>query len=215
MKNDIDNHIESKGEFVKMDMDANKARFIGICRTYIHRDGIDELLNALEKNDFYAAPASTRFHLSEPGGLLQHSLNVYDELCRLVKAYGFENEISEESIAIVSLFHDFCKINLYKPDVRNVKVDGKWMSVPCYTTDERFHFGGHGSKSVYIVGCFMKLTYEEAVAINCHMGSWDGNTSVGDSFEQYPLAWLVHVADEAASFLLEGKRTNAVVKEKS
>lgn len=191
-----------------MDIAANKAKFIDICKTHIHRDGINELLNALEKNDFYTAPASTRFHLSEAGGLLQHSLNVYDELCRLIKAYGFEDKYSDETIAIASLFHDFCKINLYKQDARNVKVDGKWTSVPCYTTDEKLHFGGHGSKSVYLIMCFMRLTVEEAVAINCHMGAWDGNNSVGDSYEQYPFAWLVHVADEAASFLLEGKETN-------
>ena len=158
---------------------------------------------SLEKNDFYTAPASTKFHLSKPGGLLQHSLNVYSGLLRLVSAYGFEEKYSGESIAIVSLFHDFCKIGLYKEDTRNVKVDGKWMSVPCYTIDEKFRYGGHGSKSVFLVERFIRLTPEEAVAINCHMGSWDGNKYAGDAFEQYPLAWLLHVADEAASFLLE------------
>ncbi len=184
---------------------TNKEQFIAICHEHIHREGISTLLEALEKNDFYVAPASTRFHLSEPGGLLQHSLNVYNELCRLVKAYHLEDKISHESIAIVSLFHDFCKIGMYKQDARNVKIDGKWTSVPCYTTEEKFHYGGHGSKSVFLIERFIRLTAEEAVAINCHMGSWDGNTSVRDAYEQYPLAWLVHVADEAASFLIEGK----------
>lgn len=183
-----------------------KERFLTICHESIHRDGITSLLEALERNDFYSAPASTRFHLSEPGGLLRHSLNVYDELCRLVKAYGFEEKFSAETIAIVSLFHDFCKINMYKADSRNVKVDGKWTSVPCYTTEEKFHYGGHGSKSVFLIERFVKLTFEEAVAINCHMGCWDGNNSVSGAYEQYPLAWLLHVADEAASFLIEPKQ---------
>lgn len=182
---------------------TNKERFISICQEHIHREGIIALLAALEKNDFYIAPASTRFHLSAPGGLLQHSLNVYFELKRLVSAYGLESIISEESIAISSLFHDFCKINMYKQDSRNVKVDGKWTSVPCYAVEEKLHYGGHGSKSVFLIERFIRLTTEEAVAINCHMGSWDGNNTARDAYEQYPLAWLLHVADEAASFLIE------------
>lgn len=188
-----------------MESMTNKERFIAICRENIHREGIDSLLESLEKNDFYVAPASTKYHLAEPGGLLQHSLNVYDELCRLVNAYEMVEKISEESIAIVSLFHDFCKVNFYKQDTRNAKVDGKWMVVPCYTIDEKIHYGGHGSKSVFLIERFIRLTTEEAVAINCHMGSWNGDNTVGDAFTQFPLAWLVHVADEAASFLIEGK----------
>ena len=44
----------------------------------VQRDGIQKLVNYINKTDFYKAPASTRFHLACEGGLLQHSLNVYD-----------------------------------------------------------------------------------------------------------------------------------------
>lgn len=182
---------------------SNKERFITICKTYITREGIDDLLAALEKNDFYIAPASTKFHLAEPGGLLQHSLNVYDELCRLAEAYGLRDQIGMETIAITSLFHDFCKVNMYKQDFRNVKVDGKWTSVPCYACEEKYAYGGHGSKSVFLIERFIRLTEAEAVAINCHMGCWDGNKDVGKAYEANVLAWLVHVADEAATFVKE------------
>ena len=47
----------------------------------VDRAGIDKLLGYIRKTDFYRAPASTRFHLACEGGLLQHSLNVYD--CQL------------------------------------------------------------------------------------------------------------------------------------
>ena len=79
-------------------------------------------------------------------------------------------------------------------------------SYDAYTSDEKFHYGGHGSKSVFILQNYMKITAEEAVAINCHMSCWDGNNSVGAAYEQYPLAWLLHVSDESATYIKEGKK---------
>lgn len=93
---------------------------------------------------------------------------------------------------------------MYKTEKRNRKNEaGQWESYDAYTIAEKFHFGGHGSKSVFIVQQFIKLTPEEAVAINCHMGLGDGKDYVGDAYEQYPLAWLIHTADEAATFIKE------------
>ena len=73
-----------------------------------------------EDNDFYTSPASTRYHGAYAGGLLEHSLNVYDELDRLLMAYP-QVEVSEESKIICSLFHDLCKVNLYATEKRNRK----------------------------------------------------------------------------------------------
>lgn len=180
---------------------SNEERFRKLCCS-IKRDGIQELMEWLETTDFYSAPASTRFHGAYTGGLLQHSLNVYDELKRLLGAYP-EIKYSDESAAICALFHDFCKINCYTTEKRNRKNEfGRWESYDAYKWDEKFCFGGHGSKSVFLVQHFIRLTPEEATAINCHMGSYDNN-SVGNSFEQFPLAWLLHVADEAATYIVE------------
>lgn len=180
----------------------NKERFLELCKS-IRREGIEELLDWLEDTDFYTAPASSRFHLSEKGGLLQHSLNVYDELKRLLKAYP-EIDVSEETIAITALFHDFCKIGTYKPETRGKKTpNGQWEQYTIYNRSEDFHYGGHGSKSVYLTQKFIKLSDEEAVAINCHMSCWEGNTTVGEAFAQFPLAWLLHVADESATYIVE------------
>ena len=56
---------------------TNKERFLEICEQKIHREGLDGLLDWLEKSDFYDAPASTKYHGNYAGGLLAHSLNVY------------------------------------------------------------------------------------------------------------------------------------------
>ena len=95
----------------------NKERFISLL-TSVKRDGIEDLLKWLEESDFYEAPASTRFHGSYKGGLLQHSLNVYDELKRLLSVYP-EIQVSEESVIISALLHDLCKANLYAVEKKN------------------------------------------------------------------------------------------------
>ena len=187
---------------------TNKERFLELC-SRVKREGMDELLAYLEGSDFFYAPASTRFHGSYAGGLLEHSLNVYDELLRLLTAYP-EVQATEETAIIVALFHDICKVNTYGVEKRNRKdANGKWESYDAYTSDEKFHYGGHGSKSVFILQNYMKLTAEEAVAINAHMSCWDGNTSVGAAYEQFPLAWLAHVADEGATYIKEGKKNES------
>lgn len=180
---------------------TNKERFISLC-SKIERDGISNLMSWLESTDFYNAPASTRFHGACPGGLLQHSLNVYNEFCRLLAIYP-DIKCSAETAIIISLFHDICKADFYSMERRNRKNEfGHWETYPAYKVAERFCFGGHGAKSVYLIQEFIKLTHEEAAAINSHMGAFD-NENVGNVYEQFPIAWLLHVADEAATYIRE------------
>ena len=186
-----------------MESKTNKERFVALCKS-TSREGMEGLLEWLEKSDFYTAPASSRFHGSYPGGLLEHSLNVYDELLRLLKAYP-EIEIGEDSAIICSLFHDLCKVDMYVPEKRFRKENGEWVSYDSYTIDEKYCFGGHGSKSVYLAQHFISLLPVEAAAINCHMSSWEDGAAryVGKAFEKYPFAWLLHVADESATYIKE------------
>lgn len=178
----------------------NVATFKTYCKTLIHRDGFEDLMKWLDGTDFYTAPASTRFHGSYKGGLLQHSINVYHQFQRLLAVYQ-EIKCSEETAAIISLFHDITKVNFYGVEQRNRKNDdGKWERYDAYTIDEKYCFGGHGAKSVYLVQYFMRLTPEEAAAINAHMGAF-ADERVGNVYEQFPVAWLLHVADEAASYI--------------
>lgn len=191
---------------------TNKERFIEIFQSKIHREGAQELLDFLcsEHCDFFTAPASTRYHGAHEGGLLEHSLNVYDCLCdilarpRMQEVYGIR--YSEESAAIVALLHDLCKVNFYKTSFRNVKDEsGKWTSVPYYTIEDRLPYG-HGEKSVYIASGYMRLTRDEAFAIRYHMGfsgPEDAN-QVGRALEMFPLAFALCMADMEASYFMEG-----------
>ena len=184
-----------------------KQEFLKIARDKIKRPGIDELLDWLEGSDFFTAPASTRYHGAHEGGLVMHSLNVYSQLKKLCNFYGCD--ASEESVAIVSLFHDLCKVGVYKIETRWRKNQlNQWEQYPVYTFNEDFAYGGHGSKSVYLVMAFMALSPDEASAINCHMGQWDSTSYSNPTpvFERNLLAWLLHVADEAADFIMENKK---------
>lgn len=185
-------------------MSKFKEEFERIAKASILRDGLLDLLTWLEDTDFYMAPASTRFHGAHEGGLVQHSLNVYSQLKKLCTFYGCD--ASEESIAIVSLFHDLCKVGVYKVEMRWRKNQyNQWEQYPTYKFEEDFAYGGHGSKSVFLVQTFMQLSPDEASAINCHMGQWDATTFSNPTpvFERNMLAWLLHVADEAADYFLE------------
>lgn len=65
-------------------IEENIARFEKLLGL-VKREGLPKLMNYIRnQTDFYRAPASTRFHLACEGGLLQHSLNVYD--CLLSKS---------------------------------------------------------------------------------------------------------------------------------
>ena len=189
---------------------TNKEKFFEIYNACIQREGADKFLEYLcEKTDFFSAPASTRFHGAYEGGLLEHSLNVYECLDDFLKRSSFCKKhgfsFSDESIAIVSLLHDVCKTNFYKTEMRNVKKNGVWESVPYYTIEDNLPYG-HGEKSVYIISGFMKLTREEAFAIRYHMGfsSTEDANQVGRALEMFPLAFAVCMADMEASYYIEG-----------
>ena len=188
----------------------SKEVFLQIYRDNIRREGSDALLDYLEhKSDFFTAPASARFHGSYPGGLCEHSVNVYRcleaylERERVRELYGLD--YSAETVALVSLLHDVCKIGCYKAGSRNVKgPDGKWQSVPTFFYEDSLPYG-HGEKSVYILSGFLRLTREEAMAIRWHMGfSGDEDKRlVGQALQQYPLAFALSVADMEATYFLE------------
>ncbi len=191
-------------------MQDKKEEFLTIFDEQIHRQGAADLKNYLLRSDFFTAPASTRYHCAYEGGLCEHSINVYRRLLANVKMqFGdeWESAVSHESVAVCGLLHDLCKIDFYKLDYRNVKENGEWQRKPYFTREEALPFG-HGEKSVYIAGSFIKLTREEAMAINWHMGGFDtrvrgGDYSVSDAYRMFPLAVLLHAADLEATYIDE------------
>lgn len=195
-------------------IEKTKNEFIEIYKETITRPGSDKLLNYLlsEQSDFFTAPCSTRFHGSYAGGLAQHSINVYnclrDYLSRQRTKDVYGMNYTEESVALVSLLHDVCKMNFYSVDYRNAKNEqGVWEKVPYYTVNDQLPYG-HGEKSVYIVSGFMRLTREEAFAIRYHMGfsGIEDRNSIGKAFEMFPLAFALSVADMEATYFLESKQ---------
>lgn len=173
------------------------------------RAGIDKLLEFVRKSDFYTAPASTRFHSCHEGGLLEHSMNVYNCLIQKrqnpVWAKALEN-VGDDSLAICALLHDLCKTYFYVVDYRNKKNEsGVWERVPFYTIDDKIPYG-HGEKSVMMIEEYIKLKSMERYAIRWHMG-WsepkESYNALGKSMGKYPLVLALHEADQEATYLCE------------
>ncbi len=201
-------------------IEENKNLFISLCKENIKREGLDGILVYLEKTDFYTAPSSTNFHLNEDGGLCQHSINVFRTACKLYAEVAeqpikdgtspFDGEVSMESIAIATLFHDLCKVKLYHKTTRWKKDENnKWVSYPGYEIKDDFPLG-HGEKSCLMLGWYIRLKPEEMLAIRWHMGMFDmGENGTAQRYAFYaaldksPLVSIVHAADFLASKLLE------------
>lgn len=138
---------------------------------------------------------------------MEHSLHVYECLKKKVQGLGLTEQYSPETIALVSLLHDICKVNFYKKGFRNVKEDDVWVKKEVYEVDERFPCG-HGEKSVIILQNFMRLDADEIFAIRAHMGGFDtsvkgGEYFIGKIFERSKLAVLLHLADMEATYIME------------
>lgn len=180
----------------------------------------------VDKTDFFSAPSSTKFHGAYYGGLCEHSLNVYEIAKKLYAIFDPDMLCPQlyDALCISALLHDVCKVNCYKPTTRNVKkyitpkdpVDPKqvredaggkyvWDVEQCYAFDEKEKFGGHGSKSVFLVMQFFPLTFVEASAINTHMGAWADNKiaqcNCSPVYESNTIAFLLHLADEWSTFV--------------
>ncbi len=203
---------------LELDLTIQKNRFLKIFDEKISdREGKNELRDWLLRDDcdFFTAPASTKYHGNYEGGLCEHSLDVYDMAVRLENTFAeeirkqylvlnrpYQREQFMESLTISALFHDLCKVNFY-----TVKTRGRSSFL---AVEEQLPYGGHGSKSVYILSKYLKdIRDEEAIAINCHMGfsrSDDNSISIGEAFHFSPLAWIVHTADSASTFLLDRKQ---------
>lgn len=183
-----------------------------------NRTGIDRVLVKLEELGFFEAPASTKFHLSCKGGLLEHSMNVYEAAVMLrEQAIKARPELEEllplDSVAICTLLHDVCKTDIYKEGILSRKNnDGYWEKYLGYQVD--YNAGlplGHGEKSVIMLLSWgLELKPEEMMAIRWHMTAWDlpmqspeHKESLNAAKAKTPLVSLVQLADGFATGLLE------------
>lgn len=167
----------------------------------IRREGAEKLLAWLEESGFFDAPASTKYHGNYAGGLAEHSNHVFERLLELKRKGKEEQFTSEEleTIAIVGLLHDVCKIDAYKLEE---KEDGQQ-----YTYTNALPLG-HSEKSLFLIMRHMQLTDEEAMAIRWHMGAFDnaakgGSYDMNSAFNQCELAAALHIADMTATHIDE------------
>lgn len=179
------------------------------------REGVDKVIEGLERLGFFDAPASSKHHLAEKGGLVRHSLNVYVQALAIAEAQiglkdGIAERLKPDSIAIAALLHDVCKADIYKAEVKHRKVDGKWEDYLGYTADYTRCPLGHGEKSVIrLMMMGLKLTADEILAIRWHMAAWE----MADSYEakgnfaaacdKCPLLSVLIAADELATRIME------------
>lgn len=186
-----------------------KEDFLNLFEENVKRSGAKELLEWLQKTDFFTSPASTKYHCACSQGLVMHSLSVYDVL---MEKHFEDDKDSVESFTICALLHDLCKAQFYKVSTRNVKNEttGNWEKQPFYAVEDSFPYG-HGEKSVFLIERFMRLKIDEAMAIRWHMGGFDDSSSfaMSQAYEKYPLAVKLHLADLESTYLRE-KNTSAV-----
>ncbi len=185
--------------------EENKKIYLELLKT-VDREGIDELIDYLLNTDFFEAPASSKYHCCYVGGLVQHSLNVYKLLLKEVTMGEVITKTKSDTLKIVALLHDVCKINFYKESTKNVKNEkDEWIQVPFYTYDEKLPLG-HGEKSVILIQKYINLTDEEILAIRWHMGAYvpkEEYQSLGQAYKKCNLALALHIADLKATYILE------------
>lgn len=198
--------------------DSNITRFEELLMS-VKRDGMDKVLEFIRKSDFYTAPASTRFHSCHEGGLLEHTLNVYDRLKAKFddELWKEKVDVTDDNIIVAALLHDLCKTHFYGVEIKNKKVysdngtksdsNGRfdWVSVPGYTVDDKIPYG-HGEKSVMMIEEFMRLQPIERYAIRWHMGFAEPKENynpLGIAIRKYPLILALHEADLESTYMIE------------
>lgn len=201
---------------MKNDLNEYKEEFISLLKS-TGRDGIDDVIEEIDRLGFFTAPASAGHHLNTEGGLVVHSLNTCKAALALWEAMkplepSLETEVKRESIIIASLLHDVCKADIYKRTVKKRKNKlGQWEDSEGYKVSYKDFPMGHGEKSLVVVLLSgLELYDDEMLAIRWHMGAWGVNLT---SFEDvrnydtaqkiYPLVAIIHAADCMAANVME------------
>lgn len=153
----------------------------------------EELINYLVRNNYFTAPSSRDFHGAYIGGNFEHSFEVTKCLLKYTERLDLQWE-RDESPYVVGLFHDLCKIDLYK---FTKDENGNSIIVHNDLADKR-----HAEKSIDMIKPFIDLTEEEELCILHHMGAFRGKEVFGamhKAIKKYPNVWWTHVADMEAS----------------
>lgn len=199
-----------------MDTKKNQQEFEALLRS-TGREGIEYVIEDLEKDGFFEAPASSGHHLNIQGGLCQHSLNVCKaglmiwEGLKTLYPSGVNNA-KRENVIIATLLHDVCKTDIYKRTVKKRKNKlGQWEDSEGYRVSYKDFPMGHGEKSVIMLLCSgLELHDDEMLAIRWHMGAWGINMNSYEdqrnydtARQKYPLCSIIQSADSLAAAIME------------
>lgn len=195
------------------DLTQARERFESTLRA-TNRQNMEYVLEDLESWGFFKAPASSQGHGAHPGGLLEHSLNVYDAAMAsreyiLKVRPDLEAQLKPESIAIAALLHDVCKADYYRLSKRKKRNEiGVYEEVESYEIHDEIFPVGHGEKSVILLlQSGLDLMDDEIYAIRWHMGPWNMSREDEKYYRQASKATalqaLIHTADTIASAIYE------------
>lgn len=153
---------------------------------------VDMFIEYLENDlDWLACPASTRHHLCRPFGLIEHSVNVTENLLKMKNLLS--PTISDESCVIVALFHDIGKIGYPgKPNyILNTNED---KDIRPYHFNKDITFIDYPTRSLVLMLPRIRMTEEEIQAVRYHDGQYiPENKNVAQ--RELPLTRLLHFAD--------------------
>ena len=163
------------------------------------RPGIESLLDYMDNAGFYTAPCSSKYHLSQPGGLAEHSLNVFKVALKILPQICGNMKFSfVESVTICALLHDLGKAGQYGKPAYIENEDPE--KVPFRANKELLYIP-HEIRSVAIASRFIELTEEEQFAITYHNGLYGELRSIKGN--ETPLYMILHFADMWASRVTE------------
>ena len=159
--------------------------------------------------EFLTSPASAKFHGAYEGGLFDHSIGVYYAALRLGEIYGFDHLSTDKNVdrhyidAIAVIFHDLCKVGLYK-NAKKWKKDestgNKWVQCDSYDYNNEMPTIQHGPESLRrLFNCSQYCEEPWQLAIAYHMSVFDAGEDEKAKYskmcELYPEVLLLHQAD--------------------
>lgn len=189
------------------EVNLNKIRFLSILNTLKEdaSNDIDGLEDYLEKEEFFDAPASTKYVGSYRGGLCEQSLNIYDTFTELCAKYS--SKTSAHTLIKLGLLSNVYKATYYETFTRNVKnAEGQWEQVQdirIADSKTRNTYGTNAFNSYMILSRFLTFTDEEIVTLinhNCGMDDNWSNKDLSAILGKYPLTVLLHCASMIATY---------------
>lgn len=194
--------IETK-EFLGTLIPENAQKAINEMKTNLSNDFIEWL----EERDFFIAPASTKYHGAYPGGLAEHSWEVYKCLKGLTEKMELHWEYPGSPL-IIAVAHDLCKCDLYNPIIEEDDDYKDYrLKLAGYSYNDSCIYSHHAEKSIAMIcSCpYVQLTEEEVACIRWHMGAYEKDTNewkyYNNAIDKYPNVFWTHTADMMASHL--------------